>query len=314
MTPSYLITGSSGFIGGHTCRAATHLLPAGARLYGLDCATPSQVEGYEHIRADIRSVDSLSSLPQRKMDVVIHLAARAEVITPFRELGDLSLTNVNGTANLLTELDTPTFVFASSSAVYGSSGMHPTPPTFGRVKPVGTYGATKALGELILTDWCRTEHRSSVALRFGNVVGRRCRGFIPFLVRHALKYPEGEVVALCRGGGRISRDYVPVEYIVSLLYASALRKWKPGELTPLNAGVGRPVTNGEVADVVKRVLKRRGYSLNISWEAPLEPGESKCIVLDMKRTERLLDMPVPGRDAVVAAIEEGAKSYLPESS
>jgi nucleoside-diphosphate-sugar epimerase len=313
LTPTYLITGSSGFIGGHTCQAAQRFLPAGSHVCGLDIATPAHASGYDYIPADIRIADSLSELRRREMQAVIHLAARAEVITPFRELGDLSLTNVNGTANLLTELDTSNFVFASSSAVYGSSGVRPTMAALGRVKPVGTYGATKALGEMILADWCRTEQHSAVALRFGNVVGRRCRGFIPFLVRHALKYPEGQVTASCREGGNIQRDYVPVEYIVSLLFASALRKWKPGTFTALNAGTGRGMTNGEVAEIVTRVLRTKGFQLNLSWEAPLEPGESKCIILDMRRTEKVLGLTVPSRDAVVAAIEEGTLSYLSET-
>lgn len=313
MTPTYLITGSSGFIGGHACRSAQRLLPAGAHVCGLDIVTPQYAIGYEHIPADIRIADSLSGLRNRDMLAVIHLAARAEVVTPFRELGDLSLTNVNGTANLLNELDVSNFVFASSSAVYGSSGVRPTTTAFGRVKPVGTYGATKALGEMILADWCRTGQNSAVALRFGNVVGHKCRGFIPFLVRHALKHPEGQVTALCRGGGSILRDYVPVEYILSLLFASALHKWKPGTFTALNAGTGRGMTNREVAEVVVRVLRTKGFGLNLSWEAPLERGESKCIVLDMRRTEKVLSLAVPSRDAVVAAIEEGTLSYLSEA-
>jgi nucleoside-diphosphate-sugar epimerase len=312
--PAYLITGSSGFIGSHVCHSAHRYLSDGSQVLGLDTAQPVLVNGYEHVFADIRTADSISGLPRKRFDAVIHLAARAEVITRFSDLGDLSLTNINGTANLLTALSIETFVFASSSAVYGSSGVRPTPPSFDRVRPVGTYGATKAFGELILADWCRTGAHAAVAVRFGNVVGPRCRGFIPFLVRHALKYPEGQVTARCRGGGRILRDYVPVDHVVSLLYASALCRWTPGTFTALNAGTGRGLTNGQVGEIVARVLQKRGYRLNVNYEAPLEPGESERIVLDVKTTGKILGVPVPSRDAVVAAIEEGTLSYLSQAA
>jgi hypothetical protein len=101
-----------------------------------------------------------------------------------------------------------------------------------------------------------------------------------------------------------------VEYIVALLWAAAARDWEAAEFQVFNAGSGRGMTNGEVAEVVGQVLSRHGYRLNISWDSPLAPGESKSIVLEMKETEKTFGLPVPNRDSVVAAIEQSVLSWL----
>ena len=310
MSTAYLVTGSSGFIGSHFCTACGRLLGRRSILYGIDIAVPDSGIDYTHTTADIRLPESLSQLSIEDPQVIIHLAAKAEVVTPFAETGDLGLTNVGGTANLLQHLKPRTFIFASSSAVYGNSGSRGVPPSFSHVKPVGTYGVSKVFGELICADWCRERRGSAVAFRFGNVVGAQSRGFIPFLVRHAQMHPEGDEPAQCRGKGRVLRDYVPVDYIVALLWAAAARKWEAAEFRVFNAGTGRGMTNGEVAEVVGQILLRHGYRLNICWESPLAPGESKSIVLEMKETEKTFGLPVPDRASVVAAIEQSVLSWL----
>src|SRR6202035_1195024 len=113
MCSAYLVTGSSGFIGSHFCAVTDHSLCGKSDLYGLDIALPQPGITYTHIGADIRRPETLSQLSMRDPRAIIHLAARAEVVTPFAELPDLSLTNVNGTAHLLAELKPRTFIFAS---------------------------------------------------------------------------------------------------------------------------------------------------------------------------------------------------------
>jgi nucleoside-diphosphate-sugar epimerase len=313
MRESYLVTGSSGFIGTHVCEQAGQFLPQSSALYGLDIAQPANGSTYNHIHADIRSMESLASLPLSNPAAIIHLAARAEVLMPFEELADLSSTNVNGTVQVLVQARPRTFVFASSSAVYGSVSGEGVPTDFRFVKPVGGYGVSKLFGEMVCEQWCREGLGAAVAFRFGNVVGPQCRGLIPFLVRHALTHPEGAVEAQCKGRGLILRDYVPVQHIVELLWTAACRVWEPGTFRVFNAGTGRGMTNGQVGEIVMKVLREQGYRLNISWDAPLGLGESSSIVLGVDETVETFGFHPPRQDAVVASIEDAVMSWLARS-
>jgi UDP-glucose 4-epimerase len=313
MPAAYLVTGSSGFIGTHVCAQARQFLPPGARLHGLDLAPPAARSAYGHIHADIRNTESLANLRILNPEAIIHLAARAEVLMPFKELADLSSTNVNGTANVMLQAKPRTFVFASSSAVYGSVSGEGVPADFRFVKPVGAYGVSKLFGEMVCEEWCREGFGAAVVFRFGNVIGPHCRGLIPFLVQHALSHPGGAIEAQCRGRGLILRDYVPVQHIVQLLWAAACRVWEPGTFRVFNAGTGRGMTNGQVGNIVMRVLGEQGYRLNISWDAPLGPGESSSIVLGVDETSETFGIPPPNQDAVVASIEAAVISWLAQS-
>ena len=313
MRETYVVTGSSGFIGAHACASAAQYLAPHSLVYGLDLLQPGSVAGYSPIQADIRNAGQLDGLPVRDPAAIVHLAARAELLLPFEEIGDLSFTNVNGTANLLSHLEPRTFVFASSSAVYGSvSGVAGTDARF--VKPVGAYGISKLFGEMVCAKWCREKQRAAACFRFGNVIGPRCRGLIPFLVKHARAHPDGDVQAQCKGGGIVLRDYVPVDHIVQLLWAAARKPWDPGTFRAFNAGTGRGMTNGDVGAIVTRLLGKLGYRLNIRWDGPLDPGESSSIVLGIDETVEMFGISPPDHDAVVASIEEASLSWLSGSA
>lgn len=312
---SLLVTGSSGFIGSHLCRALEAGPAAREGVRGLDLIPPPGLPAPDAILADIRRPADLRALESWRLGGVVHLAARAEVVTPFEELDDLVATNVGGTLNILAAAKPERFFFASSSAVYGDLPAAGGPARASHpLCPVGTYGMTKLLGEMICAEWARKTGSAAVCLRFGNVVGAGCRGLIPYLVNHALQHPDGSVPARGRGGGRVVRDYVPVRYAVDVLAAALAADWKAGAAAALNVGTGRHLTNREVASVAQRVLRRHGYVLTIDWRNPLAPGEARAVVLDMTGTTRRLGLPAPGLDEVVEAIEEATWLWLKAGS
>jgi len=306
-----VVTGSSGFVGSHLCAvlAATRALPGA--LVGVDRVAPDGPAPYRQVRVDLRRRASLArALASLRGSPLLHLAAEAEVVIPFRGLQPLFDSNVAGTVNVLRCLDPALLLFASSSAVYGHAGPRRVAPGWEHVNPVGAYGMTKAMGELACEQWAREHSRAAVAFRFGNVVGPRCRGLIPYLVRHALAHPDGDLPARCRGKGRIVRDYVPVRDVARVLARALRTHWSPGSFAAFNVGTGRGMSNGEVAEVVQAVLARQGYRLRIDWTSPLEHGEARRVVLDVDRTVRRFDLEPASRDAVVRAIEAGTRDWL----
>ena len=308
-TPYSIVTGSSGFIGSHLCARLCQQTLASA-FCGIDMERPAASASHRHIDADIRKPDCLREIaagpPQP--DALFHLAAAAEVLTPWSALPPLLSSNLEGTYHVLDCLGPRLVVFASSSSVYGNAGLSPVDPRYGAVQPLSLYAISKQAGEMIVRDWVRETNRSAVIFRFGNVVGPGCRGLIPYLARHILRYPDGGVAARLRGMGRLVRDYVPVDYVVSVLLAAAAIKWPPQSLVTLNLGTGRPMTNREVAEIVQQVAAGQGFRLDVVFDDPPGAGEADEVVLDMEETVTLLGLEPPNaeevRKTVMGAIAE----------
>jgi nucleoside-diphosphate-sugar epimerase len=307
---SVLVTGSSGFIGSHVSGALLKTRPQGS-VYGLDIAEPNEPDGLCFVQADIRNAVNLrGELSRVRPDIMIHLAALAEVVIPFQDFRQLLETNVEGTLNLLNVLEPKVVLFASTSAVYGNARAAGAPPSWTGVSPLGIYGMSKAVAEMIGRDWATETGGVFLHFRFGNIVGPRCRGLIPYLVNHAKRNLDGSPAAQLRGQGRLVRDYVPVEYLIQLFEAAMQARWPPGTSATFNVGTGRGTTNRAVAGIVQRFLRSRGYKLNMQFNNPAAAGESATVVLDMKSTVRRLAVPPPDRRAVIRSIEEATLSFL----
>lgn len=309
-----IVTGSSGFIGTHLCHSLGEIHGAGS-LCGIDVEPPAAPGLYRHIGADIRCLDRLREAAGAwgRPDTVFHLAASAEVLTPWAEVPPLLSSNLEGTYNVLEGLDPRLLIFASSSSIYGHTGLHPAHPQRGRLQPLCLYAISKLSGEMIVRDWTRETARSAVIFRFGNVIGPGCRGLIPHLTGHAMRYPEGGVAARLRGGGRLVRDYVPVHYVLSVMMAAARREWEPHSLVTLNLGTGRAMTNREVAEIVQQVIRDLGFQLDLSFEDPPGPGEAGEVVLDVEEMVTLLGIAPPGpaevREAIAWAVLESFRTH-----
>jgi nucleoside-diphosphate-sugar epimerase len=307
---SVLVTGSSGFIGAHLHHALRNT--KGVRsLSGLDIVEGNESSRAETIKADIRrSIDLKLVAEIAQPHTIFHLAAVAEVAIPVNGFAELFETNVLGTLNVLQILKPKVVLSASTSAIYGNSLASGGQPSWNAVRPVGVYGMSKAVVEMIGRDWARETGNVFLHFRFGNVVGPNSRGLIPYLVDHALKHPDGNTPARLRGQGKVQRDYVPVDYVLELMIAAMHMDWAPGTNETFNVGTGRVTTNGEVARIVQRILKKQGHELSMTFDSPLLPGESQRVVLDMTRTVKKLGLPVPPRSAVTRAIEQATISHL----
>jgi nucleoside-diphosphate-sugar epimerase len=144
----------------------------------------------------------------------------------------------------------------------------------------------------------------------GNVIGPGCRGLIPYLVKHAVRNPEGRIPAAMRGAGRIVRDYVPIEHIVDAWLCAMRTKLRGGSVLTLNVGSGRGLSNSEVAEEVREALAERGYRLELQFENVLGEGEARRAVLDVEATTRQFGLPPPDAGAVRDSIRQAAMYWL----
>lgn len=157
-------------------------------------------------------------------DIVFHLAAQPGVRPSWGESFEAYTTgNVVALQRLLEAAKNSSlrsFVFASSSSVYGNSEQLPTPES-SELEPVSPYGATKVLGEHLCSIYRRSYALPVVTLRYFSVYGPRQRPDMAFwrLIDSALHGNEMTVY----GDGAQTRDFTYVADIVSATIAAAER-------------------------------------------------------------------------------------------
>src|SRR6202050_635659 len=176
-----VITGGCGFLGR---RLALLLIERGSTLGAIDELVlfdnaPSALplpddRRVSIVTGDIADRDTVKKLIAPGTDAVFHLAAvvsgQAEADT---DLG--YRVNLDGTRAVLDACralgSAPRLVFASSLAVYGGE----LPPAVGDdtpLHPQSSYGAQKAIGELLVNDYSRKGFIDGRALRLPTVVVR----------------------------------------------------------------------------------------------------------------------------------------------
>ena len=182
-----VVTGGAGFIGR---RLALRLLEANAltdsggraqpveRIVLFDRAAPDprllHDPRIEAVIGDIANPEQVRAAIGPGTGAVFHLAA--VVSAGAEEDFDLGMAvNLQGTMNVLAAARAlpapPRLVFASSVAVYGGA-MPETIPDALMLNPQTSYGAQKAMGELLVQDYARKGYVEGCALRFPTVVVR----------------------------------------------------------------------------------------------------------------------------------------------
>lgn len=185
-----LLTGATGYIASHTWLA---LWAAGYDVIGVDDFSNSSPEVLNRLqrlggrtplfeRADVcDSAAMLSLFKRHPISAVVHFAA-------FKAVGESSAkplayyrNNIGGLVSVAEAMNASgckTFVFSSSATVYGTPEQLPIPEN-ASLATTSPYGATKLIGENILTDIARADPAWRVALlRYFNPVGAHESGLI----------------------------------------------------------------------------------------------------------------------------------------
>jgi len=166
-----LITGAGGSIGSELARQLVQVGPASLILLGKGENSIYQVEqemvadfGYEPrcLIADVRDATRISSiLRQEQPTLVFHAAAHKHVPLMEGNAIEAIKNNVLGT-----------WVMAEESARYGVRKFVYI-STDKAVKPVSIMGATKRVGEMIVSALAHQSDTEYAIVRFGNVLGSR---------------------------------------------------------------------------------------------------------------------------------------------
>jgi UDP-glucuronate 4-epimerase len=294
-----LVTGAAGFIGSNLCE---RLIERGHSVVAIDNFDPFYspeikrrnvarllaAERFQLIEADIRDVAQIESVltsTNGRLDVIVHLAARAGVRPSIEEPVLYSQVNVEGTVAMLEiarRLKVDRFVFGSSSSVYGNNTKVPFSEADPVEFPISPYAATKRSGELL----CHTYHHlfglSVVCLRFFTVYGPRQR---PDLAIHKFtKLMASDRPVPMYGDGRTQRDYTYVTDIVQGVEAAiAYTEHLPSVFEVVNLGGSETTSLRELIELLGAAL---GVEPRIERH-PLQPGDVMRTFANVTRAREL---------------------------
>lgn len=198
-----IITGGGGFLGQKLARALLHSSLPFSELLLVDIQTPPTLADprVRCLQADLTAPGVAESLISERTAVVYHLAA---IVSSHAEQ-DFDLgwqVNLDTTRSLLEACRHTRpgirFIFTSSLAVYG--GPLPELVNDGTaLTPTSSYGAQKAMGELLVNDYSRKGYVDGLALRLPTICvrpgkpNRAASSFVSSIIREPL---QGEN-ALC---------------------------------------------------------------------------------------------------------------------
>ncbi len=216
-----LVTGGLGFIGSHIVDA---LINRGTQVYVLDNLSNGKLQNvkqwkenslFHFIKEDL--LNTPNSFPRLSFDTIFHLAANPEVRVSATHPEIHFKQNVLATFNLLEYIretqQNPTFIFASTSAVYGEPLIIPTPEFYAPLKPISIYAATKLACEALIIAYAHNYGFKAVIYRLANIIGPRSNhGVIYDFIKKLQKNPtELEIL----GDGTQTKSYLYVEDCVS---------------------------------------------------------------------------------------------------
>jgi GDP-4-dehydro-6-deoxy-D-mannose reductase len=145
-----LITGASGFAGGHLAQACTD---AGDQVVGLSRSGSMAAGAGKGVAVDLLDAAAVQkSFREVGPEVVFHLAALSSVgrswEDPGRTLRDNTATAINVLEALRHEAPDARVVWVSSCEVYGAPAILPVAED-AAVSPTNPYGVSKATGDLL---------------------------------------------------------------------------------------------------------------------------------------------------------------------
>lgn len=285
------MTGADGFIGSHLVEdlvAAGHRVRAMAQYnsFGfrgwLDALPTDTLAEVDVVFGDVRDPGSVLGFMDGA-DTVYHLAALIAIPYSYRAPRSYLETNAGGTLNVLEAartLGTPRIVHTSTSEVYGTARAVPIDEQH-PLQGQSPYSASKIAADKLAESYHLSFGVPVVTLRPFNTFGPRqsARAVIPTIVSQ-LAAGEGEVSL---GLLTPTRDFTFVKDTAQAFVAAGTAASEVVVGRTFNAGTGREVSIGDLAQMIAALMDRPGRVVAVAERLRPEESEVMRLVCDASR-------------------------------
>lgn len=314
---NFLVTGGAGFIGSHI---AAYLLQHGAKKvrvldnmvngFNSNLDILRQYPGFEFIEGDIRNIETCLKACEG-IDFISHQAALGSVPRSIKEPVYFNEVNVTGFVNMLNAAVTgkvKTFVYASSSSVYGDELTLPK-----KENKIGNclspYAATKKINELYAQVFADVYGIKQIGLRYFNIFGPRqdpngpYAAVIPLFVKGILK----QTPVYINGDGGQTRDFTFVDNAVQMNIKAMLTDNEAAFKQVYNVAVGERFT---VNDLYKACQTQLGSDFKATYREQ-RAGDIRDSLADISLAKELLNYQPTKKfeDGLVETIQYFKKVY-----
>lgn len=289
-----LVTGAAGFFGSNLCE---YLLANKHKVIGIDNFNDyydpkikrynikdfKDNPNFKLYEIDILNKEALKKVfEENEIEIIIHLAAWAGVTYSIDNPVVYVKNNIEGTVNVAdmgVKFKVKSFIFASTSSVYGSNNV-PFTEDMKIFDPKAPYPVTKYAGELLLRNYSENFDLPVTVFRIFNPQGKRMRPDLALskLIR-SCEY--GTEFPLYQDLDDTGRDYC---YIGHMFEAIDYVMNNPFEYEIFNLGNSNPVSLG---DLIKTVEEVTGKKVNIK-KMPSRKGEMTTTYANIEKAKAMI--------------------------
>lgn len=277
-----LVTGSSGFIGFHTCLL---LLKNKHYVVGIDNLNDyydlnlkksrlrilKKFNNFKFLKKDIENKNIVKKFKANEIDIIINLAAQAGVRHSLKDPYSYINSNVLGHVNMLElakKVRAKKFIYASSSSVYGSNKTLPFSTKQRVDNPVSIYAASKKSGELISESYAHLFGIQCIGLRFFTVYGPWGRPDMATFI-FTKKIFEGKEIEVFNNG-KMKRDFTFINDIIDGIMG-AVKLNKKFEHKIYNLGNNNPEDLSNFINLIEETIGIKAKKRLL----PIQPGDVK---------------------------------------
>ncbi len=293
----YLITGCAGFIG---FSVALKLLKNRNEVIGIDNINSyyskslklkrlkvlNKKKKFKFYKIDCSNKKILSVFKNKKIDVVIHLAAEVGVRNSLKYPKRYYDNNIKSFFNILelTKLYKAKLIFASSSSVYGKSKNNFFSEDDDTSHPLSFYAATKKCNEIMAHAYSATYNLNMVGVRFFNVYGPWGRPDMSIYKFTSALHQKKTIFIY--GDGKQIRDFTYIDDAVNLIEKIIQKKInKKNNFNIYNTGKGECISLNNLVNLVSKINNLKPKIIKIEkqiGDLPFTNSSNKKVFKELK--------------------------------
>ena len=255
-----LVTGGAGFIG----RYLVDFLLQHNEVTIYDDLTNSSKEDIESLiekGAKFVNEDILDYQKLQKscigFDLIIHLAAKSDVVDSIIHPEITNEVNVTGTENIMKcciENKIKKIIFASSAAVYADSKIPITENV--KTNPLSPYGKSKLAAEQKIKKISEEYNINAITLRMFNVYGKGQNYQYAGVISKFIKNISEDRPIEINGDGKQTRDFVSIFDVVDA-FECAIKNIEEKKGDVYNIGTGNSISINEFVKLIQKVTDKK---------------------------------------------------------